>query len=475
MTSTPGRADNPRGLLVPAGYRIGRWEVREPLASGAFGSVYAARAAEDGEPAEAALKFLPTGTRTPRQLHHLRDLTQRELALHRSLQHPRLIRMYEALTVDDPDRPELDGATVLVLERAESSLAALLSLVALVAAGPPPGAGALLAQICEGLAQLHGAGWVHGDLKPGNVLLMSTGATAAGEPAAVAHDAVRLADFNLAAEMEGTHAYSPAFSTPDYTPPELLWAEVGERGQLIRPSADVWAFGILAHLVLTGTFPFPGGTPSVRREAVLRYAQGREGLRLSHQLPDPWREIIRDCLARTHEERAAHDARSLVRRTEAAAGTGPATRTARTRRSRLRRAVAAAGGALVLIAASAAVTAAVLGPTLGTGARSQAPTGYDRCAKGYACFFTEPAGGGDMCSWFGLDEDWRTGTISCPWSGTRAPRSVFNNGTDGRFTAVSYYRGDDYRGQEGCISRLSRGDLPAGQAKLRSHRWVKRC
>ncbi len=28
---------------VPKGYRVGAWEVREPIATGAFGSVYAGR------------------------------------------------------------------------------------------------------------------------------------------------------------------------------------------------------------------------------------------------------------------------------------------------------------------------------------------------------------------------------------------------------------------------------------------------
>ncbi|CAM5421607.1 protein kinase [Streptomyces violaceorubidus] len=116
------------------------------------------------------LKFLPTGTGTPRQLSHLRDLVEREVELLRRLRRPRLIRMYETLTVDDPAHPRLDGATVLVLERAEGSLSALL------AATPRPRAGpALLAQVCEGLQQLHRAGWVHGDLKPANVLLMADG------------------------------------------------------------------------------------------------------------------------------------------------------------------------------------------------------------------------------------------------------------------------------------------------------------
>ncbi|CAM5531671.1 hypothetical protein SGLAM104S_08212 [Streptomyces glaucescens] len=167
--------------------------------------------------------------------------------------------MYETLTVDDPGRPGLDGATVLVLEKAEGSLAALLAR-----APRPPRGPALLAQICEGLHQLHGAGWVHGDLKPANVLLMGDGSA-------------RLADFNMAAELEGTHAYTPAFATPDYTPPELLWSEIGERGRRIRPSADIWAFGVLAHLVLTGAFPLPGATPAARRDAAVALRPRRGG------------------------------------------------------------------------------------------------------------------------------------------------------------------------------------------------------
>ncbi|MQY35252.1 hypothetical protein SRB17_32250 [Streptomyces sp. RB17] len=326
----------PYAVPVPRGYRVGAWEVREPIATGAFGSVYTGRRAggkDAGLPRTAALKFLPTGTGTPRQLAHLRDLIQREIDLHRRLRRPRLIRMYESLVVDDPDRPELDGATVLVLERAEGSLSALLTASPRPAAGPT-----LLAQICEGLAQLHRAGWVHGDLKPANVLLMPDGSA-------------RLADFNMAAELEGTHAYTPAFSTPDYTPPELLWAEIGERGRRIRPSADVWAFGVLAHLVLTDSFPLSGATPTARRDAAAAYARGTDELRLSPELPDAWREIVRDCLARTHEARIGTEA--LLRHVEAAAGTGRSPRLPRLfpRRARRRTLIAGAAAATAAVAA----------------------------------------------------------------------------------------------------------------------------
>ncbi|MEU9555210.1 protein kinase domain-containing protein [Streptomyces fumanus] len=345
----------PYAVPVPKGYRVGDWEVREPIATGAFGSVYEGRRRSGGDdlPATVALKFLPTGTGTPRHLTHLRELIDREVELHRRLSRPRLIRMYATLTVDDPARPCLDGATVLVLERAERSLAAL---PVRPADGP-----ALLAQICEGLAQLHEAGWVHGDLKPANVLLMKDGS-------------VRLADFNMAAELEGTHAYTPAFSTPDYTPPELLWAEIGERGRQIRPSADVWAFGVLAHLLLTGTFPLPGGTPAARRDAAVAYARGTAELRLSPALPEPWRDIVRACLTRTHAERVG--TRALVRRVAAAAGGAPP------RRTRTWRVLLPAGAVAAAVALGLGVSA-VLDDDTAPGGRSGATGGARAAAASY--------------------------------------------------------------------------------------------
>ncbi|CAM5442374.1 Serine/threonine-protein kinase PknL [Streptomyces griseus] len=276
-------------VTVPKGYRIGAWEVHEPLASGAFTTVYGAHR-DQGPPRTAALKVWPTGARTPHRPDRLRGLVEREITLLGRLRSPRLIRMYDTLVVDDPQHPELHGATVLVLERAASCLAT---------APAPADPGPVLLQICEGLAQLHEAGWVHGDLKPANVLLMPDGS-------------VRLADFNTAAELEGTHAYAPPYTSRDYTPPEQLWPEMDERGTRVRPSVDVWAFGVLAHTILTGAFPFPGSTTAARCDAAARYARTARPLRLPATLPHPWREIIHDCLAYTPADRP--DPRTLLHR-----------------------------------------------------------------------------------------------------------------------------------------------------------------
>ncbi|WP_409470138.1 protein kinase domain-containing protein [Streptomyces sp. HC307] len=460
-------------VLVPKGYRVGEWEVREPLASGAFATVYAGRRTT-GEPRTAALKFLPTGTRTPRQLRHLRELAEREVEFLGRLQLPRLIRMYDTLTVDDPGHPELDGATVLVLEQAEGSLDAV----------PTKDPGSLLAQTCEGLAQLHHAGWVHGDLKPANVLLTKDGS-------------VRLADFNMAAELEGTHAYAPAFATPDYTPPELLWPEVDERGTRIRPSADVWAFGVLAHVVLTGTFPLPGGTTEARSDAAMRYARGAEELRLSAELPDAWREIIRDCLARTHAERVGTEA--LLRRVEAAAGVARSPRLPKPRRPFLRRHPVLAGvlTTLLVVTTGLGIAAGITHhqatqydgtPVYEAVAVPDAPSsgyGYDRCPANSVCFFSEHYGNGKMCHWQDSDPDWQSGNKTCAWAAHSPVRSVFNNIAGSRdLDGVVYYRGTDYNPagfdrrrstqRTGCTGVNSQGNLAGTYAPL-SHQLVSSC
>ncbi|WP_371614713.1 serine/threonine-protein kinase [Streptomyces sp. NBC_00454] len=332
MHGSAGASGSDRTELPPRGYRVARWEVAELIGAGGWSTVHSARAVDGGE--EVALKFLQTAGLAPRQARKVAESARREVELGRRSPHPRLIRLLDSVVLSDPDRPSLDGAIVLVMERARGSLRDLLDTGV-----TEEEAALLIVGICEGLAHLHGSGWVHGDLKPENVLIMADGS-------------VRLSDFGLATELTGTlgtHGYAPPMGTADYLPPERWKAPLGERGVEIRPSVDIWALGVMIHEAFaSGAPPFPGATPVSRGAATQEYADGRARLRLHHELPPFWRELVADCLAPTHAARAGHTAESLLARitlgrgTDAGAarpeehrGTGPrsAPGTRRTRRN----------------------------------------------------------------------------------------------------------------------------------------------
>ncbi|GIF15009.1 serine/threonine-protein kinase [Actinoplanes teichomyceticus] len=320
---------------VPAGYRVGGWEVTGGIATGSWGSVYDARwvgAGADGLPARAALKFLPTGTVTSRQLSHLAAMAGREVRFHRGGAHERLIRCYDTLVVDDPQAPALDGAAVIVMERARGSLADLMREHA---GRPLPDAAALVTQVCEGIAYMHGNGWIHGDLKPANVLLMDDGS-------------VRLADFGLTAEIEGTHGYLPPIGSSGYLPPEYWTESLGERGIAVRTTSDIWALGVLAYQAFTGDFPFPGAGQRAWALAAAQYVRTRAEVPVPDTVPEAWRSIIRDCLAPTHGERARHPAAELLARMRQQ----PAPRA-----SRVPRRLVAAGAAALILATAGTATA----------------------------------------------------------------------------------------------------------------------
>ncbi|WP_327391837.1 serine/threonine-protein kinase [Streptomyces sp. NBC_01186] len=295
-------------LDLPAGYRVGEWTLTDRLGAGSWGVVYAA---EDEAGGPAAVKFLPTHLLPPGQREAMEQLVQREVRFSLEADHPNVVRTRAALTLHDPDRPELEGVTALVMDRAENSLQELLTggstgsggsgPTGSGSTGPVPEAARVLAGVAAGLAHIHERGWVHGDLKPGNVLLAPEGR-------------VWLADFGLTAELDGTHAYVPPLGSLDHVPPEW-WSDREGGRSVVRPTADIWAFGVLAHQVLTGgAHPFPGGTARARALAAQAYARGSAELRLDNGVPAPWRELIADCLRPDHGSRAALGAAELAAR-----------------------------------------------------------------------------------------------------------------------------------------------------------------
>ncbi len=106
----------------------------------------------------------------------------------------------------------------------------------------------LLRQIARALDAAHSQGVVHRDLTPNNILLLN---------AATDTEQIKLIDFGLATVREAlTASHSPTTvvaGTPVYMAPEQL------RGKPEKAS-DIYALGVLAYQLTTGSLPFAGKT-----------------------------------------------------------------------------------------------------------------------------------------------------------------------------------------------------------------------
>jgi formylglycine-generating enzyme required for sulfatase activity/predicted Ser/Thr protein kinase len=116
----------------------------------------------------------------------------------------------------------------------------------------------LIERIALALAFAHKKGIVHGDLKPGNVII-----TKAGE--------VKVIDFGIARFLAKTKDGDPPEEweqphalTPSYASPEMMEAREPD------PRDDVYALACMAHEVLTGVHPFARESATAARDAGLK-------------------------------------------------------------------------------------------------------------------------------------------------------------------------------------------------------------
>jgi len=134
-------------------------------------------------------------------------------------------------------------------------------------------AASVVAQAARGLAHAHARGFIHRDVKPGNLLVREDGL-------------VKVSDLGLAGSVLDPESMKPGrvVGTMDYMAPEQIL-----RPDRVQPAADMYGLGCTLYFALCGRVPFPGGKRSEKRRRQLE------------EMPDP----IRSLAPKVSEEFAA--------------------------------------------------------------------------------------------------------------------------------------------------------------------------
>jgi len=214
---------------------VGDFEIRAELGRGGMGVVHEAWQRSLGR--RVALKILaPAMAADPAAIARF----HREAAAVARLRHPNIVEVHGVGHDADVHWFAMALVDGLPLYRCRERFA------------EPRAAVQLVAQVLDALQHAHGAGLVHRDVKPANVLVRGDGSAV-------------LTDFGLArATSSPTVTVEGGFlGTLDYAAPEQIQA------QAIDARADVWSVGVVLAELLTGEHPFSRDTATATLHAIL--------------------------------------------------------------------------------------------------------------------------------------------------------------------------------------------------------------
>ncbi|HET9794476.1 MAG TPA: protein kinase [Thermoanaerobaculia bacterium] len=324
-------------MSLPAGTRLGPYEILAPLGAGGMGEVYKARDTRLGR--DVAVKVLPS---------HLSDgpdlkvRFEREARAIAALSHPHICALY--------DVGSHDGMEYLVMELIEGQV-----LSGRLEKGALPTEQVLRfgVQIADALDRAHRAEIIHRDLKPGNVMLTKSG--------------VKLLDFGLAKMAATEKPSSDLSSLPTQAEASRPLTEKGTimgtfqymapeqvEGKDADARTDIFALGCLLYEMTTGRKAFSGTSRASLIGAIMN-SEPPSISSIQPMTPPALDHVVRRCLAKEPDDRwqsAADVASELRWVAEAGSQAGaPATVVSRrkTREKLAWTAVAVAAAALAIV------------------------------------------------------------------------------------------------------------------------------
>jgi serine/threonine-protein kinase len=296
-------------MAIPSGTKLGPYEVVALIGAGGMGEVYEAR--DTKLERNVAIKVLRDAfAQDADRLSRF----QREAKMLAALNHPNIATIYGL--------EQSSGTSYLVMELVlGETLAERVQRDRVV---PVEEALAIAKQIAKAVEAAHEKGIIHRDLKPPNVKLTPEGK-------------VKVLDFGLAKAFasDGGLDLSNAptltamgteegriLGTPAYMSPEQA------RGKSVDKRTDVWAFGCVLYILLTGRQAFTGDTLSDMIVSILEREPDWQALPAS--TPAKIRDLLRRCLQKDPQRRLRDLGDARIEIEEALLP--PATAEARTKR-----------------------------------------------------------------------------------------------------------------------------------------------
>ena len=164
------------------------------------------------------------------------EALETEIKILRQLRHPHIVQLKEVVTTRDN--------TYLIMELLSGG--ELFQRIVDKGCFPEEEAAVLFAQIILSMDYLHSMNIVHRDVKPENILYLTSGS-----------NDIKLIDFGYAGLWAANKPLTGLCGTPDYVAPEVLtWYDDDENGTPYGKGSDLWSLGVLLYVILSGCSPF---------------------------------------------------------------------------------------------------------------------------------------------------------------------------------------------------------------------------